>query len=187
MKAPQTLQLPWWRSRRRSTVLILFLSAAAFTVSFGSVALATQTQLALDLDFAHPLAESAVDSGGGGVLRLGQQLDLAAITVTGELGLGYHTFGGVEGPRDYAAMAGGRLAIGKVLEPGAFIHIGASRLVDEFEASWSPEMDMGLFLELTIFPLVDLGVHGTYVHRFATTDTGSFKYLMVGPHVALLF
>jgi hypothetical protein len=148
---------------------------------------ATKTQLALDLDFAHPLAESSVDAGGGGALRLGQQLDLVALSLTGEFGLGYHSFGGAASPRDYALFAGGRIAIGKFLEPGAFIHVGASRQVNDFTSSWAPMMDLGLALDLTLFPLVDLGVHGSYVHRFATADAGTFRYVVVGPHVALLF
>lgn len=147
----------------------------------------TKTQLALDLDFVHPISESSVDAGGGGALRLGQQLDLVALSLTGEFGVGYHSFGGAADPRDYTAFAGGRVAIGKVLEPGAFIHVGASRLVDDFSASWAPAMDFGLSLDLTVFPLLDLGVHGTYVHRFATSDASTFRYVIVGPHVALLF
>lgn len=147
----------------------------------------TKTQLALDLDFVHPISESSVDAGGGGALRLGQQLDLVALSLTGEFGVGYHSFGGVAEPRDYTAFAGGRVAIGKFLEPGAFIHVGASRLVDDFSASWAPAMDFGLSLDLTVFPLLDLGVHGTYVHRFATSDASTFRYMIVGPHVALLF
>jgi hypothetical protein len=147
----------------------------------------TKTQLALDLDFVHPVAEPSVDAGGGGALRLGQQLDLIALSVTGEFGFGYHSFGGAADTREYAAFAGGRLAIGKFLEPGAFIHVAVSRLVDDFSGSWAPEMDFGLSLDLTVFPLIDIGVHGTYVHRFATSDSSSFRYMIIGPHVALLF
>lgn len=147
----------------------------------------TKTQLALDLDFAHPVKEPSVDAGGGGALRLGQQLDLVALSLTGEFGVGYHSFGGAADPRDYAAFAGGRIAIGKFLEPGAFIHVGASRLESDTSGSWAPAMDFGLSLDLTLFPLVDLGVHGSYVHRFATSDASTFRYVILGPHVALMF
>ena len=57
----------------------------------------------------------------------------------------------------------------------------------DFSRSWAPALDLGLSLDLTVFPLIDLGVHGSYVHRFATSDTGTFRYVIIGPHVALLF
>ncbi|HEX2880541.1 MAG TPA: hypothetical protein VHO25_13500 [Polyangiaceae bacterium] len=171
--------------RRRFSFLV-----AGGLLSVAPTALAaepTKTQLALDLDFVHPVSEPSVDAGGGGALRLGQQLDLVALSLTGEFGFGYHSFGGTADPREYTAFAGGRIAIGKFLEPGAFLHVAASRLVNDFAGSWAPEMDFGLFLDLTVFPLLDLGVHGTYVHRFATSDTSTFRYMIIGPHVALLF
>jgi hypothetical protein len=166
----------------------LFIAACLLCLAPAALAAKpNKTQLALDLDFVHPISESSVDAGGGGALRLGQQLDLVALSLTGELGFGYHSFGGTADPREYAGFAGGRIAIGKFLEPGAFFHVAASRLVDDIAGSWAPEVDFGLFLDLTVFPLVDLGVHGSYVHRFATDDASTFRYMVVGPHVALLF
>jgi len=148
---------------------------------------AVQTQIALDLDFAQSVSVAGVDSGGGGALRLGQELDLIAVTVIGEFGLGYHSFGGSADVREYTGLAGGRLRIGKFLEPGAFFHVGASHLVDTFDTSWAPMLDLGLSLDLTLFPLVDIGLHGTYVHRFPTDSESTFRYLIVGPHVAIVF
>jgi len=175
---------------RRVLRLALTLATVCCGLSLAPAALANnleKTEIALDLDFVNPVAKSSVDAGGGGALRVGQQLDLVALSLTGEFGLGYHSFGGAAEPRDYTAFAGGRLAIGKILEPGVFVHVGASRLVGNFVSTWAPMMDLGLSLDLTVFPLVDIGLHGTYVHRFPTTEASVFRYMIVGPHVALMF
>jgi hypothetical protein len=105
------------------------LIATTLSLSLSASAQPTQTEVALDLDFAQPVAEEGADSGGGGALRLGQQLDLIAITLTGEAGGSHHTFGGAADPSLYALFAGGRISVGKIIEPGMLIHVGSSFLV----------------------------------------------------------
>lgn len=161
--------------------------ATTLSLCWSASAQPTQTEVALDLDFAQPVAEEGADSGGGGALRLGQQLDLIAITLTGEAGGSHHAFGGNEDPSLYALFAGGRISVGKIIEPGILMHVGASHLATKVHKSWAPMFDVGLTIDLTVLPLVDLGVHGIYVHRFANSEAETFEYLVVGPHVALVF
>ncbi|HEY8945381.1 MAG TPA: hypothetical protein VIM73_14020, partial [Polyangiaceae bacterium] len=61
-------------------------SAFAFLV-FTSTARA-ETRLALDLDYATAIDERGIDSGTGGALRLGQELDLVLVSLTPEIGGG---------------------------------------------------------------------------------------------------
>jgi hypothetical protein len=150
-------------------------------------ALAFDTELGVDLDFVHPISEGGVNSGGGGALRLGKQLDLIALSLTGEIGASYHSFGGTVSPDLFSGIAGGRLSIGKLIEPGLLFHVGGGHLTGNGVSTWVPLFDVGAFLELTLLPLLDIGVHATYVHCFSNSDIDTFEYWLVGPHAALIF
>jgi hypothetical protein len=145
----------------------------------------TRTHIAVDFDFGSALSEPGTSSGGGGALRLGQELDLALISLTPELGGSYHGFGGDAETRIYTGFLGGRLAVGKIIEPAAFAHLGVGR-VEGTESRTAPVMDGGLAIDLTLLPLIDLGVHGAYNVMFPRDDGNSLKWVTLGAHAALV-
>jgi hypothetical protein len=146
------------------------------------------TTIALDLEYAGDIDEDDIEGGSGGAIRLGRQADLVAITLTGEIGGGYHGFGGDADLRVYRGFLGGRLQVGKILEPGIYGHLGIAKLdVDPGDSRTAPTFDAGLFLDLTVLPLVDVGVHAGYDTVLGTGDANAFDYWVAGAHAALVF
>jgi hypothetical protein len=145
-------------------------------------------RVALDLDYAGTIDEDDIGSGTGGALRFGYEVDLIAVSLTAEVGASYHTFTGDLDPSHYEGFVGARLAFGKIIEPSIFAHAGIGRLnldaVDVHDTG--PEFDVGLALDLTVLPLLDVGVHAAY--DFQKLDSGdNFDWYRVGAHVALVF
>ena len=146
------------------------------------------TKLALDLDYAGGIDEPGIGKGTGGALRFGKELDLVAVSLTGEIGISYHTFEGSLDPSHYAGFVGGRLAFGKLLEPSLFALVGVGRLnLDAVDIKdTGPEFDVGLALDLTALPLIDIGVHAMY--DLQKLDGGAnFDWYKIGAHAALVF
>lgn len=143
------------------------------------------TNIALDFDFGAALDQPGTKSGGGGALRIGQELDLFLISLTPEIGGSYHAFGGDDETRIYGAFVGGRLAIGKIIEPSIFAHAGVAR-VQGFESRTAPTLDGGLALDFTLLPLIDLGVHGAYNVMFPRQDGSALEFVTLGAHAVLV-
>lgn len=147
-----------------------------------------RTQLALDLEYAGPIDHGGVTSGAGGAVRLGRRTDLLLLSLTGEIGGSYHRFGGVPEVTVHRGFLGGRLSVGKLLEPGIHGHVGLGSLGGEPGGSrTTPTVDLGLFLALTVLPLVDVGLHAGYVTLLGTDDASAFDYYLAGAHAALVF
>jgi len=166
----------------------LALVASSALVLLWSAPANAATKIALDLDYAGGINEDGIGSGTGGALRFGQELDLIAVSLTPEIGVSYHTFSGDLDPSHYEGFVGARLAFGKIIEPSVFAHVGIGRLnldaVDLHDTG--PEFDAGLALDLTVLPLIDIGVHAMY--DFQKLDSGeNFDWYKVGAHVALVF
>src|SRR5688572_30245482 len=53
----------------------------------------SKTHIAVDFDFNSAIDAPDTEVGGGGALRLGQELDLFLVSLTPELEGGYHAFG----------------------------------------------------------------------------------------------
>jgi hypothetical protein len=145
----------------------------------------TRTHIAADMDFGRALDEPGRADGFGGALRIGQELDLFLVSLTPELGGSYHAFNGTADSRIYAGFLGGRLAFGKIVEPSIFGHVGVGRL-EGAEAHTAPLMDAGLALDLTILPLIDLGLHAGYNVMLPTENDSALKWLNFGVHAALV-
>ena len=143
------------------------------------------TNIAVDFDFGAALDEPGTKSGGGGALRIGQELDLFLISLTPEVGGSYHAFGGDDETRIYGGFLGGRLAVGKIIEPAIFAHAGVAH-VRGFESRTAPTLDGGLALDFTLLPLIDLGVHGAYNVMFPRDDGSSLEFVTLGAHAALV-
>jgi hypothetical protein len=146
----------------------------------------SKTHIAVDFDFNSAVDAPDTQTGGGGALRLGQELDLFLVSLTPELGGGYHVFGsGDDRSKLYSGFLGGRLAIGKIIEPSLFGHVGVGRL-DGFETRTAPMLDGGLAIDFTLLPLIDLGLHGAYNVMLPRDNGTSFKFVTLGAQAALV-
>jgi hypothetical protein len=146
----------------------------------------SKTHIALDLNFATAIDSPFTKSGGGGALRLGQEFDLLLISLTPEFGGSYHAFGGNDETKLYTGFLGGRLAVGKIIEPSLFAHVGVGHVKGLGESRTAPVMDGGLAIDFTLLPLIDLGVHGAYNVMLPRDDGSALKYVTLGAHVALV-
>ncbi|HEX2869997.1 MAG TPA: hypothetical protein VHP33_02050 [Polyangiaceae bacterium] len=145
----------------------------------------SKTHIAVDFDFGTALDAPGTKAGGGGALRLGQEFDLLLISLTPEIGGGYHAFGGNDETRLYSGFIGGRLAVGKIIEPSIFAHLGLAH-TNGLENRTAPIMDAGLAIDLTILPLIDLGFHAGYNAMFPRDDGSALKFVTLGAHAALV-
>jgi hypothetical protein len=140
--------------------------------------------LGVDLDFAYAIEEQQIEAGGGGALRVGSELDLILITLIPELYLSHHEFDGM-GASVTTGKVGGRLRIGKILEPGLYAHIGVAS-ASQGESYTAPAFDVGFTLDFTLIPLIDIGAHAAYNSVFAADDNDPFRYALFGLHAALV-
>ena len=145
----------------------------------------SRTHIAVDFDFGSALDAPETKSGGGGAIRLGQEFDLFLVSLTPEFGGSYHAFGGNDETKLYSGFLGGRLAIGKIVEPSIFGHLGVAHVAG-LESRTAPIMDGGLAIDFTLLPLIDLGVHGAYNVMFPREDGSALKFLTLGAHAALV-
>jgi hypothetical protein len=159
---------------------LVFASASAAYASSG-------TAIGVDLDYAHGINEPGVDSGTGFNVRLGYKLDLLLAQLTPEVGGGYHSFSGDGNAKFSQGFVGGRLAFGKILEPGLYAHLGYGHVSEVDDSRSGATADAGLTLDLTILPLIDLGVHGGYDGLLKTGNSPAFDTYVLGVHGALVF
>ena len=144
----------------------------------------------LDVDGVEPFEDGAAFGGGFGV-RLGAQLHVPLLALTPELAFTYAQFGDDYGPSIYRGMIGGRVAIGEIIRIGVYGHIGLGSfnldLDDEDPSGSDVTYDLGLALDLTVIPILNLGVHAAYNRFGEDDDRDSFEWLTTGAHVELVF
>lgn len=167
--------------------------AALALLAFGGIALATidahatsGTRLGLELGYANGIDEPGTEGAAGGVLRLGYKLDLVIVSVTPEVGGIYYSFGGSREANLLGGFAGGRLGFGKVLEPSLFVHAGYVNFEDYGVSSGNPLAEVGLALDLTVLPLLDVGIHGAYA-AVMPSERDAFDWVRFGAHAAISF
>ena len=141
------------------------------------------TRLAFDLDYTNGLV-SDLGSGMGGAVRFGREYDLLILSLTPEFMGSLAKFGEPGNELTYAGLAGGRATIGKVIEPGVFAHVGAGHADMPGDGLTGLAFDLGLTLDITLIPAVDLGVHGAY-DSVSWGGQGTFDWYRVGAHIAL--
>jgi hypothetical protein len=142
--------------------------------------------LALDLDYSSSIDNSYVDQGGAFGLRIGSELDTFLVTLIPELNVNYHRFDG--SPDDasvFAGLIGGRIRFLKIVEPGIFAHAGVGH-VDGYDPHLGFAFDAGVTVDLTILPLVDIGLHVAWNRVFGDNDDDGLSYSTLGAHVALV-
>lgn len=146
------------------------------------------TAIGVDLDYTNGINEPHVGSGTGFNVRLGYKLDLLVLQLTPEIGGAYHTFSGDLSPKFSQGIVGGRLQFGKILEPGLYAHLGYGHLSGDHVDSYSgATADAGVTLDLTLLPLLDLGVHAGYNGMLKSGDRNAFDSYVLGVHGALVF
>jgi hypothetical protein len=169
-----------------STVTIILATAGVLgAFALDNDAHAQSLRLTGDLDYAGELSGREAGIGGGGALRAGAQLDLIAATLIVEGGGSYHDFGGDDEVSVWRGIVGGEVRIGKILEPGLFAHVGVGRLSGA-GAFTAPAVDVGLALDLTVVPLIDLGAHVAYNALLGNEERDGFSWLTAGLHAALV-
>lgn len=172
-----------------------FHRSVARACGFGAILLVTLTQitpvladmvLSLDGDYVVPIGEDDMDPGYGVGVRGGPRLDLKVLTLTPELVAEYRDLGGVSQPRIYQGMGGARLGVGAVIRPEVFAHIGVGHVTFDrvFDDRTSLAADVGLGLDLTILPFINVGAHGAY-NVLAGSPT--LRWANLGGHVTFVF
>ena len=179
------------RSHSHSLALRLLPALLAGTVTLVAAEDAhakSGTSIGVDLDYTNAIKEPAVGAGTGFNVRLGYKLDLIAVQLTPEIGGAYHGFSGDAGAKFSQGIVGGRLSFLKVLEPGIYAHLGYGHLaVAGGDGRSGATADAGVTLDLTILPLIDLGVHGGYNGMLKSGDYPAFDSYVLGVHGALIF
>ena len=146
------------------------------------------TSLGVDLDYTNGINEPSVSSGTGFNVRLGYKLDLLVLKVTPEAGAAYHSFSGDRKPHFSQGIVGGRLAFGKILEPGLYAHLGYGHLSGSgFDSYSGATADAGVTLDLTLLPLIDIGAHAGYNGLLKSGDRAAFDTYVLGLHAAVTF
>ncbi len=167
---------------------------AAFVAALVTLAVApgralAEGKLAIDVEANLPDDTPRVGNGWGAGLRLGNTWDLWLIELTPELGASYHSFGGSAGATAYRALAGGRLALGLILQPSVFVHAGVGHFsYDAYENDVSETdlaYDAGAALDFTLLPWIDLGAHVSLNRINAASPTESLSWVAAGGHIAI--
>lgn len=160
--------------------------ASILAVLFHAAAASAKTAIAADLDYAVPI-DSDADSGAGFAIRVGQLLRLPIVAITPELAFANHTF--ADGPTAYRGLAGLRLGVGELIRPGVFAHLGLGHLTlpSPVPSHTAFTYDAGIFLDLTVLPLLDLGIHGGYNRLNEGKGVPAFEWVTIGAHAALVF
>jgi hypothetical protein len=155
--------------------------------TFSAAPAQAKTAIGADLDFAMPI-DSDMKSGAGFAIRVGQQLRAPFVVLTPELVFSDHSFTD-DGPTAYRGLAGLRLGIGELIRPGVYGHLGFGSLSmpDPFPSHTAFTYDAGIFLDLTVLPLLDVGVHGAYNRLNAGDGVPTFEWATIGAHAALVF
>lgn len=137
------------------------------SLGWPSCARAADTAIGVDLDGALPTTENRLLNGGGGFgVRLGEQMHLPALRLTGEIGYGYERLFADQAPSDWTthrAFAGARIGLGELLVPFAFAHVGYGWRVtsDSSFGGSGVALDGGLGLDLNL-GFIAAGAHVGY-------------------------
>jgi hypothetical protein len=168
--------------------LLLAAAATAATLAMLTPRTASATAIGADLDLAVPL-DSKSETGWGAGLRLGQELHVPALALMPEIAASYYHFGGRFGANLVQGKVGARLSIGELVRPGAFAHIGGGYNVPDIGSNrFGLAFDGGLFLDFTLIPLVNLGVHGAYNYlSVGATSSDITQWMTIGAHADFVF
>ena len=160
-------------------------SALALAAVFAPIDAHAGPSFGLDANLVFPVDSPNSNVGGGFDARIGNKISLTALTLTPEVKGGFFSFSGFGGSLDAIRIqGGGRLGINAgILEPGVFVHLGYGHVTSADTGAFA--YDAGGYLDLTLLPLVSLGVHAAY--NEITLSPVSVKTVDAGLHAALTF
>jgi hypothetical protein len=172
------------------TLFLIAAALCAWTLQT-STARADMT-IGADLDMHVPISINNVNTGAGFGVRLGTELHLPLVVLNPEFAFTYASFSKDQPPTVYRGVAGARLGFGELIRFGVMAHVGFGYV------NWKPgpdnyshsglTYDIGIFLEFTALPLLNIGVHAAY-NRMAS-DEGQpdpLQWLSVGLHATIVF
>lgn len=169
---------------------LAFAAAAFASCWLTSTVASAQNQLSIDAEAAFPSSDDH-GSGWGVGARFGHELDLVLVSLTPELGVNYHAFSAPSDAESFAVVGGGRVAIGFVLEPSAFLHAGVGHFgYDTLTGEVSQTAlayEMGLALDFTMLPVIDFGAHASFAGVAGNEDLEALSWFAVGGHVTFVF
>lgn len=178
-------------SSHRAVALLVAVTCSVAAGWVAPHAARADTAIAADIDYLAPREPDELDSGGGFAIRLGQQIEQPSITLTPELGFGWGRFG--DEAAIYRGVVGVRLALGEVFRFGVSGHIGFGHSSFDYEIVEASHTgftyDVGAFLDITVVPLFDVGIHLTYTGVEGEDDLGGapdLSWVGLGAHFALV-
>ncbi|HEY2733067.1 MAG TPA: hypothetical protein VGI70_03740 [Polyangiales bacterium] len=154
-----------------------------------------ETTVGVDLFAVAPIDSNYHKAGGGFGIRLGEELHLPLLAVVPEVGFTYASFA-TSGLSVYRGIVGLRAGIGEIIRFGALAHVGFGQLSVDSEPALHRvgeanhlgfTMDGGLFLELTLLPLINIGVHAIYNRLEGRKEGDALQWMQFGVHAALVF
>jgi hypothetical protein len=165
----------------------------ALAVSGASILLASpayaKTMVSGDFDYGAS-AGSNIGTGWGFGIRLGQRFHVPLIALDPEIGFTYHAFNDTPSPTMYRGIAGLRLGVLEVLRPGVYGHVGVGRIDFDHRPDASHTAftyDLGLFLDLSVIPYLDLGLHAGYDGIASGDRVDAVNWWTFGFHAAAVF
>ena len=175
----------------RRTVILPFTAAtvvaALLTVSGRAHA---DPFIGVDADGALPVnANNLVNGGGGFGIRAGEQIHVPLLRVAGEIGYGYEHLFAEEATSDWTTnrvFAGARLAIGELVTPFAFAHVGYGwrNTSDNSYGGGGVAFDGGLGLDINL-GIVAFGGHVGYA--FINAQPVTPQWVILGLDATIVF
>ncbi len=175
-------------STRRVILRLASMAAVMIAVCLPARSARADFELGADLGAAYSLDGDRSTSGGSVGLRLGNRVSLPLLMLAAELRGGLESYGGDRGTDVYTGMGGLRLGMGEVLRTSVFVHAGVGQVVHEAtlllpqQKETGLALDAGAALELTLLPLIDLGLHAAY----GAVDAAGFDWIRAGVHATIV-
>jgi hypothetical protein len=170
-------------------VPVVALALAAAASAWLAPGRASAAELAADLEYDLPTTNGDLDSALGFAVRLGWQLHLPALVLTPEVGYHHAAFG--DDVTLNRGFVGARVAIGEIFRVGAYGHVGvgnaAYHIPGPDEEVTDATYDIGGFLDFTLLPLLNIGVHAGYGHLKGSDGIDALGWVPIGVHAELVF
>lgn len=174
---------------RSLRVVNIALALGACASAWLAPSTARALQLGADIEYDIPTTDGDLDSALGFALRLGWPLHLPALVLTPEVGYHHATFG--DDITLNRGFVGARIAIGEIFRIGAYGHVGVGNAAfhipgpdqDVTDATY----DIGGFLDFTLLPLLNVGVHAGYGHLKGDDTFDALGWVPLGVHAELVF
>jgi hypothetical protein len=169
--------------------LALVLTGSWATLAEPARADGPSTTISADLDAAES-AGSSIGGGWGFGVRLGERFHVPLVALEPEIGFTFHDFGSGFEPKMYRGIVGVRIGLLEVLRPGVFGHVGVGHIDFDKASDLSHTAftyDVGVFLDLTVLPLLDLGIHFSYDGIASSDQVDTVNWVTFGLHASLVF